>query len=397
MNNNRDRIGLWAVNKDGNASPLSKSCDLDSVRAIVSAINAEDARNEAAAGAFRVGVKNAMGDEPAEISIYGEIGDFWTGCDAGSVCQFLRNNKGKPVKVRINSGGGLAYDGIVIHNALLTHDGPVTTVVEGIAGSAASIIAVAGSPAQIYENAQFFIHRAAIMAYGNSSTMEYAKEWLDKIDDAICKTYKAKTNMAYDKIMNMMIGKEDGTVMSASEAVAMKFCNQMIKIKDAASGTTASVDSSKVKNNAACTCDYDPPNKVYRSGSGHHHDCAVHKEWEKNGGFKQSNSNPFVDVARAQRMRTRAHLFSPANSIVARKPLPAPDPVVTTIIEPAPKNDGGPAFDVGDRVQVMEDGMAVAKGEVRSASLGYTYTVKSDNGDIIEYICEEELAMITQE
>lgn len=181
--------------------------------------------------AYVVGVKNAKDDEAAEIALYGEIGNPWEQADSKSVGQFLRANKGKPVNVRINSMGGLAYDGITIHNALVAHDGPVTTIIEGMAGSAASVIAMAGSPVQIYENAHLFIHRALMIAIGNVDAMDEAKSWLSKVDDAIAKTYKAKTGKAYDKIMEMMRGKLDGTMMTAKEAVDMKFADQIVSLK----------------------------------------------------------------------------------------------------------------------------------------------------------------------
>jgi len=185
----------------------------------------------ASSDSFVVGIRNASEESPAEIALYGEIGNPWEASDARSVAGFLRANKGRPVVVRINSMGGLAYDGITIHNALVAHDGPVTTVIEGMAGSAASVIAMAGSPVRIYENAQLFIHRAQMIVVGNRDATAEATSWLDKLDDAIARTYKAKTGKAYDKILELMKGKVDGTVFTAREAIAMKFADEMISLK----------------------------------------------------------------------------------------------------------------------------------------------------------------------
>lgn len=180
---------------------------------------------------FAVGVKSAADNLPAEIALYGEIGDPWEAADVASVGAFLRSNKGRPVNVRINSGGGLAYEGIAIHNALAAHDGAVTTIIEGIAGSAASVIAVGGHKVQIYENAHFFIHCAAMLAMGRATTFEDGARWLRKVDDAIARTYKAKTNRAIDKILEMMHGAEDGTIFTAKEAVDAKFVDEIVSIK----------------------------------------------------------------------------------------------------------------------------------------------------------------------
>jgi ATP-dependent protease ClpP protease subunit len=189
-----------------------------------------EAQKAASSESFRVGIKNSSGEDAAEIEIYGVIGDSFDQCDSRSVGAFLRANKGKAVNVRLNSPGGLAYDGITIHNALIAHDGPVTCIVDGIAGSAASVIAMGGKTC-MYENAQLFIHRASVIAVGNVDMMAEATDWLNKIDDAIARTYKAKTGKAYDKIMSLMKGKVDGTVFTAKEAKEMGFCDEILSLK----------------------------------------------------------------------------------------------------------------------------------------------------------------------
>ena len=342
--NEQDRLGLWAVDATGNAFRITNYTKLEGkpIRAVVSASSPADALNAANGEAFSVGVRNATPNEPAEIAIYGEIGDIWTASDANSVCQFLRANKGKAINVRINSPGGLAYDGITIHNALLNHDGPVTTTIEGLAGSAASIIAMAGQPAAIYENAQLFIHRAALVAIGNRDAMDEAMRWLDAIDEAIARTYKAKTGKALDKILEMMKGKVDGTVFSARDAVSEKFCNVVLSLKKNNGSNQAPSVSNKV--------------------------CQPIKS---------------VELARAIRMRSRNELFVPANSVVE-----SPEK------RPKPKAEASPMYDVGDRVTVSENGMDPFDGEVRASVLAYSYSVVDDSGVMHEGCCEDDLSLV---
>jgi len=232
----------------------------------------------ASSKSFIVGVRNAAGDQPAEIAIYGEIGDPWQATDSRSVGQFLRDNRGKPVCVRINSPGGLAYDGITIHNALLGHDARVTTCVEGLAGSAASIIAMAGSTVQMYENANLFIHRASVVAIGNADMMDEAKDWLTRLDDAIARTYKAKTGKAMDKILALMKGKVDGTVFTAKEALDGKWIDEIVSLKR---GDKQSRALSPAAADAALRAD---------------------AESRLNG----------IEAARAERIRSRREMFAPA-------------------------------------------------------------------------------------
>lgn len=201
------------------------------MRSLIDIALSAEAKKAGTSEAFLVGVRNAKDDEPAEMALYGTIGDPWEQADAKSVGQFLRANKGKAVTVRINSMGGLAYDGITIHNALLNHDGKVRTVIEGMAGSAASVIAMAGEPVEMYENAHLFIHRALLVAVGNVDVMAEAGEWLSKVDDAIARTYKAKTGKALDKILDLMKGRVDGTMFTAKEAVEQRFADSIISLK----------------------------------------------------------------------------------------------------------------------------------------------------------------------
>lgn len=237
------------------------------------------AQEAASSKSFRVGARNAQGDEPAELILYGEIGNDWESLDSRSVGTFLRNNRGKAVNVRINSPGGLAYDGITIHNALLQHDGRVTTIIEGLAGSAASIIAMAGSPVQIYENGNLFIHRASLIAVGNADVMEEAQGWLEKLDDAIARTYKAKTGKALEKLKSLMRGKVDGTVFTAREALTDKFVDEIVTLKQGEKAAKAAARGP------------DP--------------ARLREEGEQR--------LQHMETARAERIRSRRDLFSPAD------------------------------------------------------------------------------------
>lgn len=195
---------------------------------------ARSANAAAAKSPLFIGAKNATKNEPAELVMYGEVGDPYQNMDAGSVGHFLRENKGSPVVLRINSFGGSAYDGITIRNALAMHDGPTTAIVEGIAGSAASIIAVGAQRVKMLDNASFFIHRASVLAAGNADVLEEAGKWLAQLDESIAKTYRAKTGQSLDKIRAWMKGKVDGTNFSAQEAMAAKFIDEIVPLKASA-------------------------------------------------------------------------------------------------------------------------------------------------------------------
>lgn len=178
-------------------------------------------------------------DDAAEILIFDEIGQnpyTGTGVSASDVAMFLAQNRGTPVNVRINSPGGLAFDGITIHNALVQHDAPVTTTVEGLAASAATIISAAGGrtgKARMYENTTYFIHRAIGLAYGNVDAMAEVSEWLNKIDEQIARTYAARSGKSYVQMLGLMRGKgkADGSVLTAREAKDLGLIDEIVAAK----------------------------------------------------------------------------------------------------------------------------------------------------------------------
>ncbi len=180
-------------------------------------------------------VKNEHdGEEAIDLFIYGVVGGDWFDEEpltAVSVAAFLAENKGVPVNTRINSPGGLVYDGITIYNALVAHDADVTTTIEGMAASAASIIAMAGDTIRIHENARLMIHRAWGLTMGNSADMQDYAQTLDRLDGQLAGTYAARTGLRKDTVAKLMIGESDGTSFDAAEAKAKGFADEIIPNK----------------------------------------------------------------------------------------------------------------------------------------------------------------------
>ncbi len=190
---------------------------------------------------------NYVDGQPAELLIDGIIGDELAATDSRSIALFLRANRGKPVVARINSPGGDAFAGIQIFNLLIEHDGPVEIQIGAMAGSAASVCAMAGSKVKIAATGQFFIHRASILAGGNVDTMAEATTWLNAIDVVLAKIYAAKTGKPIAQIKEWMRGKMDGTLFSAREALTQGFVDEVMPIRrtSASSLLAASVTNTR--------------------------------------------------------------------------------------------------------------------------------------------------------
>jgi ATP-dependent protease ClpP protease subunit len=165
--------------------------------------------------------------DKAEIWIYEEIGeDFWTGggITAKSFQKELSDIKAGQIDLHINSPGGLVFDGIAIYNLLKNHPANVTTYIDGLAASIASVIALAGNKVIMAENALFMIHKAAGMVVGNSDDMRDFADKLDKVNGSIATTYTSKTKKDEKEINDLMAAE---TWFGADEALEMGFIDEI--------------------------------------------------------------------------------------------------------------------------------------------------------------------------
>jgi len=166
---------------------------------------------------------NAQADKPlVEIRIYGEIGFWGTTAEAFVAELDAAAAGGADILVSLNSPGGDVFDAFAIYNALRRYAGRVTTRVDGVAASAASLIAMAGKPTIMPENTQMMIHNAWIITGGTAEDLRTTAEMMDRIRDGVVAAYSRKSGLDSDKIIEMM---DATTWMSALEAQALGFCD----------------------------------------------------------------------------------------------------------------------------------------------------------------------------
>jgi ATP-dependent protease ClpP protease subunit len=148
------------------------------------------------AGWYRV-VRNDAGG-PTRVDVYDEIGGggwFSSGVTAIDFIAELAQITGD-IEVHLNSPGGDVFDGLAIYNALAQRPGKVTTVVDGLAASAASFIAMAGKVRVVSPGAMMMIHEASGMCIGNSAEMRETAELLDKVSENIASIYASHSGRA---------------------------------------------------------------------------------------------------------------------------------------------------------------------------------------------------------
>lgn len=158
----------------------------------------------------------------AEISIYEEIGYF--GITAKAFLEELRTVGDRRIHLRINSPGGEVFDGLAIYNRLLSHTAGVEVSIDGIAASMASVLAMAGAPIRMADNAFLMIHNPTGYAGGESKDLRETADLLDKLKQSLVNTYVRKTGLPVSTIEQMMDAE---TWLSAEEAKAQGFIDEI--------------------------------------------------------------------------------------------------------------------------------------------------------------------------
>ena len=177
----------------------------------------------------QMAVECAVHGDSVDIFLHGVIGDMFDGTDSQSVARLLADNAGKAVNLRVNSPGGLAYDGVAIFNAIKSHDGPTTGTIEGLAGSAASLAVIACDNVRCYQGAAFQPHYAMIMAMGHQADLERALSELVGLDTDLEQLYAEASGQSVAKVKEQLMGPHgDGTRFSAAEALAAGYVDEVI-------------------------------------------------------------------------------------------------------------------------------------------------------------------------
>ena len=168
-------------------------------------------------------------DESISIYLYGEVGSEYDEADAMGVSQLISQNRGKPLTLRVNSMGGLAFDGVAIHNAIAQHDAETTGIIEGVAASAASTALVGCDVVKCHANAVFHIHEALALAYGHAWEIRNVLDWLDALDEQTMQTMADHSGQDLATVAKQYHGPGgDGTVFTAQKAKAAGYVHEII-------------------------------------------------------------------------------------------------------------------------------------------------------------------------
>lgn len=130
------------------------------------------------------------------------------------------------ITVWINSPGGDCVAAAQIYNMLMDYKGSVTVKIDGIAASAASVIAMAGTKVLVSPVSMLMIHNPMTVAFGNSAEMQKAIDMLASVKDSILNAYEIKTGISRTKLSHLMDAE---TWMDANKAIELGFADEIMQ------------------------------------------------------------------------------------------------------------------------------------------------------------------------
>ena len=165
------------------------------------------------------------------LVLNGQISDeTWFGDEVtpGLFRDELQSSEGD-ITVWINSPGGDVFAAAQIYNMLMEYPGNVDVRIDGIAASAASVIAMAGNKVSMSPVAMMMIHNPMTVAMGDKKVMQQAIDMLDEIKESIINAYELKTGQTRTKIAHMMDAE---TWFNAKKAVELGFADDILYAGD---------------------------------------------------------------------------------------------------------------------------------------------------------------------
>ena len=131
-------------------------------------------------------------------------------------------NEGGDITIWINSPGGDVFAASQIYNMLMDYKGHVTVKIDGIAASAASVIAMAGGDVFMSPVSMMMIHNPMTIAFGDTAEMKKAIDMLSEVKESIINAYELKTGLSRTKLSHMM---DDESWFNSKKAVELGFAD----------------------------------------------------------------------------------------------------------------------------------------------------------------------------
>jgi len=174
----------------------------------------------------------AEGEEP-EMELYGYISEYSWWEDDITPAMFKNDlykaGAGGPITIRINSYGGDVIAASLMHTIIRDYPGRVTVQIDGVAASAATVVAVAGDAIKIQQTGYFMIHDPSVvffLAQLNITDLTRLADSLQAVKEGIVNAYETKTGLSRARLSKLMT---EETWMDAQKAVDLGFVDEVMK------------------------------------------------------------------------------------------------------------------------------------------------------------------------
>lgn len=208
---------------------------------------------------FEAKTLKANGEDVAtEIIIYGDIGDYWWGStSAKDVEQTLKSVTTDTIHVHINSPGGDAFEGIAIYNQLKNHSAKIIIHIDGLAASAASVVAMSADELVMSTGSMLMIHEASVLAAGTKKELKSWVNALEGLDKSLADIYMTRFKGERSEIEAFI---ENETWFTADEAVTVGLADKLNEVDE-----TVPVDPEDFKNSVLARFKKAPPAKTNKN------------------------------------------------------------------------------------------------------------------------------------
>lgn len=198
----------------------------------------EDFRKTFASIDFKPKVELVEENGKEKLYLYGSIVEevptnWWTGEEIPGdyitmemVKEAFNQIKGNDVEIHLNSKGGDVYASVAIGNYIKDSNKNVTIIIDAIAASGGSIIAMAADEIKMYPNSLMMIHRASVMTYGNCDGLRKIATDLEKFDKAVLASYSEHFKGEERELERLI---KDETYLTAEECITLGFADAIIE------------------------------------------------------------------------------------------------------------------------------------------------------------------------
>lgn len=177
--------------------------------------------------------RNAADGEEPELELYGYISEYsWFEDDITPKMfkdELYRYGAGGPITIRMNSYGGDVIAASLINTIIKDYPGRVTVQIDGVAASAATVVAVAGDVIRIQETAYFMIHDPLVLFFLAALNIEELTRMTDSlkaVKEGIVNAYETRTGLSRTRLSNLMT---EETWMDAQKAVDLGFVDEIMR------------------------------------------------------------------------------------------------------------------------------------------------------------------------